>query len=195
MEVMPEQKDTVPAEYAVNTQFLVSGTSEGPPWTGYYATLRGARIAISNIFGVWCEIRRQGSIFEAHRVARLDLSLIDALLNGIDMSRLHMTSEETPTHPSSRAEDRTMHITTTAVGPWGPAKMPKEEAAQPTPFWSGGDTPIDEDVEQQFPTYSSTTHMPPCQPGWPGGTGDDPMTLAALQQNAGYLRLEGNPLD
>jgi len=57
MEVMPKQKDTVSTEYAVNTQFLISGTSEGPPWTGYYATLQGARLAISNIFGVWCEIR------------------------------------------------------------------------------------------------------------------------------------------
>ena len=42
MEVVPEQRDTVPAEYAVNTQFLVSGTSDGPPWTGYYATFNGA---------------------------------------------------------------------------------------------------------------------------------------------------------
>jgi len=39
MEVIPEQKDTVPTEYAVNTQFLISGTADGPPWTGYYATL------------------------------------------------------------------------------------------------------------------------------------------------------------
>jgi len=39
MEVIPEQKDTVPTEYTGNMQFLVSGTSEGPPWTSYYATL------------------------------------------------------------------------------------------------------------------------------------------------------------
>jgi len=31
MEVMPEQRDMVPAEYAVNTQFLVSGTARDPP--------------------------------------------------------------------------------------------------------------------------------------------------------------------
>jgi len=56
MEVIPEQKDTVPAEFTGNTQFLISGTSEGPPWTGYYATFRGARLAVTNVFGVWCEI-------------------------------------------------------------------------------------------------------------------------------------------
>ena len=36
MAAMPEQQDTVPAEYAVNTDFLVSGTAERPPWTGYF---------------------------------------------------------------------------------------------------------------------------------------------------------------
>jgi len=56
MEVVSEQKDTVPAEYAVNMQFLVSGTSEGPPWTGYYAIFRGAQLAVTNVFGIWCEL-------------------------------------------------------------------------------------------------------------------------------------------
>jgi len=37
MDALPEQHDTVPTEYAVNTTFLVSGTSDGPPWTGYSA--------------------------------------------------------------------------------------------------------------------------------------------------------------
>jgi len=44
MDALPEQHDTVPAEYAVNTMFLVSGTAEGPPWTGYYVKLPGARV-------------------------------------------------------------------------------------------------------------------------------------------------------
>jgi len=52
MEVIPEQKDTVPAANMVNTQFLISGTAEGPPWTGYYATFRGAQLAVSNVYGV-----------------------------------------------------------------------------------------------------------------------------------------------
>ena len=58
MEIVPEQKDTVPAEYTINTQFLISGTSEGPPWMGYYAMLNGAWLAVTNVFGVWCEIHQ-----------------------------------------------------------------------------------------------------------------------------------------
>ena len=37
MNAMPEQKDTVPAEYTGNVRFLVA-TQDGAPWTGYFAT-------------------------------------------------------------------------------------------------------------------------------------------------------------
>ena len=57
MDALPEQWDMVPPEYAVNTTFLVSGTAEGPPWTGYYVQLPGARLAVTNIYGVWFELR------------------------------------------------------------------------------------------------------------------------------------------
>jgi len=88
MDAVPEQRDTIPAEYAVNTQFLVSGMSNGPPWTGYYVQLPRARLAVTNIYGVWFELRRRGSGFEAHRLAREGLSLIDAPLKGIDYAHL-----------------------------------------------------------------------------------------------------------
>jgi len=56
IEIIPEQRDTVPTEYTVNTQFLVSGTSDGPPWTGYFVNLPGARLAVTNVYGVWYKI-------------------------------------------------------------------------------------------------------------------------------------------
>jgi len=100
MEITPEQKDTVPAEYVVNTQFLVSGTSEGPPWTGYYATFNGARLTVTNVFSVWCEIRKRGSGFEVHCLARGELSLLDAPLTGIDYAQLRTTGEPVTCAPS-----------------------------------------------------------------------------------------------
>jgi len=60
MEAMPEQTDSVPAEFTGNTRYLVAGTPEAGPWSGYYANYRGAKIAVSNIYGVWFEIRRRG---------------------------------------------------------------------------------------------------------------------------------------
>jgi len=47
MDALPEQRDTVPTEYAVNATFLVSGTADGPPWMGYYVQLPGARLAVT----------------------------------------------------------------------------------------------------------------------------------------------------
>jgi len=84
MEAMPEQRDTVPATNAVNTVFLVSGTADNVPWTGYYVLLDNARLAVTNIYGVWFELRRRGTGFEAHRLVQEGLSLIDAPLNSID---------------------------------------------------------------------------------------------------------------
>jgi len=69
MDALPEQRDTVPAEYTVNADFLISGTAGGPPWTGYYVQLAGARLAVTNIYGVWFELRRRESGFKAHRLA------------------------------------------------------------------------------------------------------------------------------
>ena len=69
MEAMPEQWDTVPTEYTTNAQFLVSRTADGPPWTGYYVQLPGARLAVTNIYSIWFELWHCGTGFEAHRLA------------------------------------------------------------------------------------------------------------------------------
>jgi len=195
MEVVPEQRDTVPAEYAVNTQFLVSGTSEGPPWTGYYATLNRARLAVTNVFGVWCEIHRRGSGFEAHHLARTELSLLGAPLTDIDYAQLCTTGE-----PVTRAPSRAptpvkgpMTVMDTAAGPWGPQQIPKEQPVKATGWDMPAyhDEPSDDEGDHVF---SSTTNCPPRPPGQPDGSGEDPMLLATMQ-TAGYLCLEGNPPD
>jgi len=119
MAAMPEQQDTVPAEYAINTDFLVSGTAERPPWTGYYVPLPGACLAVTNIYGVWFELRRREAGFEAHRLAREGLSLIDAPLNSIDYAHLRATGEPLTQAPSCAATPaiQTATITTTANEP------------------------------------------------------------------------------
>jgi len=69
MEAMPEQWDTIPTEYTTNAQFLVSGTADGPPWTGYYVQLPGACLAVTNIYSIWFQLWHHGTGFEAHRLA------------------------------------------------------------------------------------------------------------------------------
>jgi hypothetical protein len=55
---VPKSTNRILASIAVNVQYIHSGTGEAP-WDGYYALLRGAKVAVSNIYGVWFEIKRQ----------------------------------------------------------------------------------------------------------------------------------------
>ena len=197
MNAMPEQKDTVPAEYARNVRFLL-GPQDDAPWIGYFATWRGAKIAVTNIFGVWFEMRRRGEGFEAHRLARPDLDLLDFPLPGIDMTELRLTGEPI-TRPPSRAamqhEEETIQVIDAPLLP--PPSQPiaetfyaahvrraKERGVEPERF---------DDEGEEEAGHSSATNRPPRRPA---GTGDDPMTLDALTAPRGeYLRLEGNPPD
>jgi len=194
MEAMPEQRDTVPAEYAINTTFLVSGTSDGPPWTSYYVQLLGACLAVTNIYGIWFELCRCRTGFEAHRLAQEGLSLIDAPLTGIDYARLRATGEPLLQALSRAATPaiQTATITDTSAGPWGPAQTPKEQAKKATGWVM---PPLSNyDLEEDEHVFSNTTHQPLRELGQPNGSGEDPMLLAAMKLT-GYLCLEGNPPD
>ena len=62
-EIYPEDRDYVKKEFTENLRHLVA-RQEHAPWTGYYATLDGAKLAVSNSFGVWFEIRRRDNTWE-----------------------------------------------------------------------------------------------------------------------------------
>jgi hypothetical protein len=62
--IVPENRDYNDAKNTLNVQHLVS-TQEGAPWDGYYATLNGAKIAVSAYCGVWFEIERRGESWQA----------------------------------------------------------------------------------------------------------------------------------
>jgi hypothetical protein len=55
-EIYPETTDCYEAKYTVNLRHLVTGQEPGTPWTGYYTTFNGAKLAVSNMFGAWFEI-------------------------------------------------------------------------------------------------------------------------------------------
>jgi len=158
IEALLEQRDTVPAEYAVNVDFLVSRIADSPPWTGYYVRLPGAHLAVTNIYGVWFELRRRESGFEAYRLAQEGLSLIDAPLKGIDYAQLHATGEPLTPAPSRAATPtiQTATVTSTTAGPWGPPQTPKEQPKKATGWVIPpiGDYDLDEDEH----IFSNTTH-------------------------------------
>jgi hypothetical protein len=63
-EQLSQDRDSVPTTWTENLQFLVTG-QDNAPWTGYYATFNGAKMAVSNFLGIWFEIRRHDGAFEA----------------------------------------------------------------------------------------------------------------------------------
>ena len=67
-ETKPETKDTVPSEFSEQVYHLVGGqlidvhidgkeVAKRAPFTSYYACFKGALLALSNVYGVWFEIR------------------------------------------------------------------------------------------------------------------------------------------
>jgi hypothetical protein len=88
----PNVNDDVPEPYTQNLRHLQSGI-DGAPWTGYYATYNSAKLAVSHECGVWFEIRKRASGWEAHRLARQSLNLRNNPLDGVDMAELAASGE------------------------------------------------------------------------------------------------------
>jgi len=97
----------------------------------------------------------------------------------------------TPAIQTATPAIQTATVTDTTAGPWGPPQTPKEQAKKATGWVM---PPLNNNLEEDDHIFSSMTNRPPCQPGQPDGSGDDPMVLAAMQ-SAEYLCLEGNPPD
>jgi hypothetical protein len=97
-ELSPETTPNIPDPYNKNVLFEVSDPAklDSPPWTGYYALYRGARVAVANYLGIWFEIKKREAIREAYRLARQTLQLKDWAVEGVNYSLLFKTSEPAP---------------------------------------------------------------------------------------------------
>jgi hypothetical protein len=78
----------------MNLRHLVA-QQENAPWTGYYTDLDGAKLAVSNAYGVWFEIRRRENTWEAFQVVCDKLKLAHNALKGIDALALYKSGEPT----------------------------------------------------------------------------------------------------
>src|SRR5712671_76675 len=92
IKIYPKDHDYVLAKNTVGLKWLVM-PQEVAPWTGYYATFEGAKIAISSMFGVWFEIRCREQSWEAFQVSRVELNLQYDPLPGINAPELIKSGE------------------------------------------------------------------------------------------------------
>ena len=67
------------------------------PWDGFYAPFRTARIAVTNIYGVWFELELQQNKFTAVRIAQEALHLFNDVLPRVDIENLFATGLPVPT--------------------------------------------------------------------------------------------------
>jgi hypothetical protein len=70
---------------------------EQAPWTGYYALHQGAKLAVSNYYGVWFEIQCCDNIWAAIRPTHISLNLQGNALEGINTTELITSGEPLPT--------------------------------------------------------------------------------------------------
>jgi len=201
-ETIPEEKDTVPAEFTARVRHLVGGQSivvvkdgqevkKKAPFTGYYACFKGALLALSNVYGVWFEIRLQaGNKYECFRLAQPSLQMKDSLLKGINYARLRLTGEPITRVPSRvpslirpppldtmmvTPHDRDVFHKTNPDDRDAPASdtsrstMPDPHHPERKSFAGFGSWRM-----QSSRTACQPSKPPPCQPK---GTGDDPFGL------------------
>ena len=115
---IPEPKDSVPAEFTEKARHLQGGQN-GAPYTGYYAMFNNALVSVSNVYGVWFEVRLRENKFECFRLARTELGLKNHPLPGINFIQLEQSGVPTqpPTRPPSvyRSSPWTGNLTWTGL--------------------------------------------------------------------------------
>ena len=90
---IPEPRDSIPAEFTENVWHLLSSQETGAPYTGYYARLNNTLVSVSNVYGIWFEVRVQGNKFECFRLAWNELGLKNHPLPGINFIQLEQSRE------------------------------------------------------------------------------------------------------
>jgi hypothetical protein len=167
-----EQRDCIPETYTQNLMHLQT-RHEQAPWTGYYALHKGAKLAVSNCYGMWFEIQCHDNIWAAICPTHVDLNLQGNTLDGINTRELITSSKPLPTsHMPSQAPSRASSLASIHTEP---------ERNEPMRIPAGHST--------------KTEHQPPQRPR---GTGDNPFGVDDLDSESSHpddrnVHLEGIP--
>jgi len=220
-ETKPKTKDTVPSEFTDRVRHLVGGQdivvkidgkeiSKKAPFTAYYACYKGALLALSNIYGVWFEIRlHAGNTYECFRLARPSLQLNDSPMKGINYARLRLTSLPITRAPSQAASlIRLAPLVTSTITPhdgdiFHETNPDEREAPASNTSQSSSPNPEEQPERKSFARFgswrmhSSRTARQPSRPPprRPRGTGDDPFGLENLEDEPERTNDKGHRLE
>jgi hypothetical protein len=141
-EIYPESVDCYNTRFTINLKHLVAGQEPGTPWTGYYAMFKGAKLAVSNMFGAWFEIERRNDKWQVVRLTHTELKLQGLALPGLNIRALIETGEPTNAelveraHSESRASQHSQHDPPPHQDP--PAQLPNDPTGDPGHYHPGG---------------------------------------------------------
>jgi hypothetical protein len=197
--IYPGSVDCYSTKYTVNLRHLVTGQESGTPWTGYYANFKGAKLAVSNMFGAWFEIERRNDKWQAVRLARTELKLQGSAMPGLNVGALIATGEPTNAELVERARSESRASQHSQHDPPPHQDPPLPPSGDPGRYYPGGlgnyqpRRNCNDDGDED--PYSSRTAgrggAPPDPSGYPGaGAFDD---YRRRNDNNGGTRLEGDP--
>jgi len=191
-DTIPEPKDSVPAEFTENIQHLLSSQETGAPYTGYYARLNNTLVSVSNVYGVWFEVRVWGNKFECFRLAWQELGLKNHPLLGINFISLEQSGEPSwpPSHTEGPSEPKHTMPFAEAITAATEAVQKEQEMRPLTPFEDPSDDESDDEdykpkYKDVFGSFGMRSSQTACEkpPRWPRGTGDNPFSLENLPQD------------
>jgi len=174
-DVTPETTASVPDEYTKGVQFYENTTDpDSVPWTEYYATYHGAHLAVTNVFGVWVEIKKTSKGWRAVRVVRAGIRVSHWPVDGMDVDAFEASGD--------------------IIKP--PPRAPRPKTSVFKPVSSETESEVEEDDDMKPTRSSQMEHGRGKKPWRPRGTGDDPWTMDDLEDeetNTKPKRLEGQP--
>ena len=186
-------------KYILNLRHLVSGQELGTPWTGYYTTFKGAKLAVSNMFGAWFEIERRDAKWQAVRLACMELKLQGSVLPGLNVRALIETGEPTNAELVERARLESRASQHSQHDPPPHQDPPIPPSGDPGRYYPGGlgnyQPQRNHNDDGDEDPYSSRTAGrgggPPDPTGYPGtGIFND---YRRCNNNNGGTQLEGDP--
>jgi hypothetical protein len=90
-----KQRDYIPSEYTMNLEHF-NVDQKIMPWTRYFTTYRGAKLAVINLYGIWFKIELCNGKWVATCPACMNLNLKHHMMEGINAKELIRTGEPLP---------------------------------------------------------------------------------------------------
>jgi hypothetical protein len=130
--VTPEQMFSIPDEYTTGLQhYENTNDPDSVPWTGYYGNYQGARLAVTNTFGVWFKIEKAPKRWMAIQVVRAGIPIKHWPVEDIDFEHLEDTRDLIQPPPIAPQQKYGAYLHSIGIKPSTESEVEKDEDMKP----------------------------------------------------------------